>query len=68
MLGLEFWVKQFIASVTSLSVSEEVLGGAEGFVSVATSGKVSIVEKATTGPCLGTVTVVVATSCSEVDF
>lgn len=52
---------RFIASETSLSVSDDVFGGAVGFKALLGSGKVSIVEQAVTGPSFGTVTVVVAT-------
>lgn len=58
-----------MASDTSLSVSDDVFGGADGRTnSFLPSGKVSIVEQAVTGPFLGTVTVVVAIKCSEVFF
>lgn len=61
--------KCFIASDTSLSVSDDVFGGADGCKNPCLpSGKVSIVEQAVTGPFFGTVTVVVAIKCSEVVF
>ena len=52
-----------MASDASLSVSDEVFGGADGMIfPFGPFGKVSIVAQAITGPSFGTVTVVVATT------